>query len=172
MVSAVRQMAKSKKEHRHLNTHWSLWQAVAYISSGALLLYHLLFSFRINISKFKSLFIFTKNKEFVCFQELWANWSAVQEGEFWGGWLKSWGQISITWHADGLCWMHGACTVLWAGQRVAVSLSKAARPHSLLMTAVLLGKQGHPRNQSQCKWGQCSGGPECLVQASQLPQVS
>lgn len=34
MVRAVRQMAKSNKEYRHLNSYWSPWQAVAYISSG------------------------------------------------------------------------------------------------------------------------------------------
>lgn len=119
MVSAVRQMAKSKKEYRHLNTHW---QAVAYISSGGLFLY-LLFSFRINISKFRSLCIFTKNKECVCFPEPWTNWSAVQQGESWEGWLKSRGTFRLLDMQMGCV----ECTVPWlycvAGHRVAVSLS-------------------------------------------------
>jgi len=47
------------------------------------LVLYLLLSFGINIPKFKSLLIFTKNKEVVYIQEPCPKWAAGQKGESW-----------------------------------------------------------------------------------------
>lgn len=62
------------------------------------------------------------------------------------------------------CTVPGVCCV--AGQRVAVSLGTGSDASQPADDSCALVQQGHPRNQSQNKWGQCSGGPECPVQAS------
>lgn len=146
MINAVRQIAKSKKEHRHLNSYWSPWQAVVYISSGGW------------TCIFFSLLGLTYQSLNAClFLQRIKKWCVFKSRGQTGQPCRKESPVENDWKARGNLRLHHRqmgcveCTVPWlhcvAGRRMTMSArAYAVMLHNSLVAAVPVMQEAHPRD--------------------------